>query len=257
MENENDSWTNRFPFLSARWSNLALVTYAVAPKVLARLVPPECELDLREGNAFVSLVAFDFLDTRVLGVPWPGFRNFPEINLRFYVRHLGQRGVCFVREYVPQRFVAGIARLIYNEPYVAAKMISRIEQTATSITTHHTLLLDGREQSLRLTGQLQTIRPEPDSVEHFFKEHEWGFGVTRSGRLIRYRIEHPIWDIHPVTSIELKWDWERVYGSTWSFLQDREPRSIVFAVGSAIKVFPKRPIQADGISDRFHEAGSI
>ena len=58
------------------WSNLALVTYAVMPEVLRELVPPGCELDLRRELAFVSLVAFDFLDTRVMGLPWPGFRQF-------------------------------------------------------------------------------------------------------------------------------------------------------------------------------------
>ena len=105
-------------FLTARWSNLCLFTYAVPADLLRRRVPPGLELDRREGlagEAFVSLVAFDFLDTRVLGVPWPGFRNFPEINLRFYVRRPtpdggAERGVVFVREFVPQRLVAWMAR---------------------------------------------------------------------------------------------------------------------------------------------------
>src|SRR4051812_2159224 len=88
------------PFLTARWSNLCLLTYAVPRALLTPRLPPGLELDTRpgladgptadrfapDGPAFVSLVAFDFLDTRVLGVPWPGYRNFPEINLRFYVR---------------------------------------------------------------------------------------------------------------------------------------------------------------------------
>jgi hypothetical protein len=242
MSMPRDQSENRFAFLSARWSNLALVTYAVDPGVLARFVPPGCELDLRDGNAFVSLVAFDFLDTRVLGVPWPGFRDFPEINLRFYVRCQEKRGVCFLREYVPQRLVAGVARLIYNEPYVAARMTSRIERTATTIATHHTLTLDGREQSIRVTGRLETIQPATDSVEHFFKEHEWGFGTTRSGQLVRYRVEHPVWAVHPVMRVALQWDWERVYGSAWGFLQDREPCSTILAVGSAVRVFPKGAI---------------
>ncbi|KPV43387.1 hypothetical protein SE17_44325, partial [Kouleothrix aurantiaca] len=63
------------PFLSARWSNLFLLTYAVPPELLEHRLAPGLTLDTRDGQAFVSLVAFDFLDTRVLGVPWPGFRN--------------------------------------------------------------------------------------------------------------------------------------------------------------------------------------
>src|SRR5215468_781631 len=94
------------PFLTARWTNLFLATYAVPDDLLRPHLPPGLELDRRDGRAFASLVAFDFLDTRVLGVPWPGYRNFPEVNLRFYVRHGEQRGVVFVREFVPLRLVA-------------------------------------------------------------------------------------------------------------------------------------------------------
>src|SRR5262245_23022935 len=85
-------------FLTARWSNLFLATDAVPPALLRPRLAPGLDLDTRDGQAFVSLVAFDFLDTRVLGVPWPGYRNFPELNLRFYVRHGGERGVMFIRE---------------------------------------------------------------------------------------------------------------------------------------------------------------
>ena len=99
----------RRAFLSARWERLCLVTYDVDPARLAPLLHPELELDTRDGRAFVSLVAFDFLDTRVLGIPWPGYRSFPEVNLRFYVRHGDRRGVVFIREYVPKRLIAWIA----------------------------------------------------------------------------------------------------------------------------------------------------
>ena len=72
-----------FPFLTARWSNLFLASYAVPPALLEERLPPGLTLDLRDGQAFVSLVAFEFLNTRVLGVPWPGHVNFAELNLRF------------------------------------------------------------------------------------------------------------------------------------------------------------------------------
>lgn len=91
-------------FLTARWSNLCLLTYAVPPELLEPRLPRRLSLDMREGRAFVSLVAFDFLETRVLEVPWPGYRVFPEINLRFYARDGEERGVVFIREFVPRRW---------------------------------------------------------------------------------------------------------------------------------------------------------
>src|SRR5438132_9933153 len=114
--------TVRRPFLTARWSNLAILTWEVPPALLEPHLPAGLELDRRDGRAVASLVAFDFLDTRVLGVPWPGYRDFPEVNLRFYVRHGAQRGVVFVREFVPSRLVALLARLLYHEAYAAIPM---------------------------------------------------------------------------------------------------------------------------------------
>lgn len=69
-------------FLTAEWRNLFLATYPVSPSLLARWLPPGLALDLRDGSAFVSLVAFEFLHTRVFGIPWPGYRNFAEARFR-------------------------------------------------------------------------------------------------------------------------------------------------------------------------------
>jgi len=225
------------PFLSARWSNLILITYAVPPELLRPYLPDGIELDTRDGQSFASLVAFDFLDTRVLGVPWPGFRNFAEMNLRFYVRRGNQRGVVFVREIVPQWLVATVANVVYNEPYVAAPLRSAWQQTGDTLTVEHQLRWRKRIQRVRATGSTAAVRPPADSAEHFFKEHEWGFGRTRSGKTISYRVEHPHWDVYPVLNWSVELDWAAVYGPQWAFLGQSRPYSTVFAVGSAVKVF--------------------
>lgn len=228
-----------FPFLTARWSNLAVLTYALDPQVLAPLLPPDCQLDVIDASAFVSLVAFDFLDTRVLKIGWPGHRHFPEINLRFYVRHNGLRGVCFVREFVPRRLIAWTARLLYNEPYQFAKMSSAVTRDPTTLTVEHHLTCNGSTNILRVEAANKPATAGHDSRDHFFKEHEWGFGRSRGGRLLRYRVHHPIWQTYPVTSHQLDWDWERVYGRRWALLQGWQPISTLLAEGSEVQVFPK------------------
>ena len=40
------------PFLTARWSNLILLTYAVPPELLRPRLTPDLELDTRDGKAF-------------------------------------------------------------------------------------------------------------------------------------------------------------------------------------------------------------
>lgn len=224
-------------FLTARWSNLFLATYTVPPELLTKRLPPGLELDFWDSHCFVSLVAFDFLDTKVGGIPWPGFRNFPEINLRFYVRHGGRRGVVFVREFVPQAFVAWMARLRYNEPYEATSMSSAVHDAPDRISVVHRLEYGGRLHTINATGSKPAVRPDASSIEHFFKEHEWGFGVSKSGRALAYRVEHPVWDIYPVADWSVDLDWAAVYGPEWATLQDAAPVSLILAAGSPVSVY--------------------
>lgn len=227
------------PFLTARWSNLFLATYAVPPALLEPRLPPGLSLDLRDGQAFVSLVAFEFLDTRVLGIGWPGYRDFAELNLRFYVRRGEERGVVFIREFVPQRLVAFLAWWLYNEPYLAAPITARRDDRPDSLSMDYRLRFAGREHRIEVTGSKPPVRPADDSVEHFFKEHKWGFGVTRDRVPLRYEVDHPVWDVYPVTAYRLDLDFAAVYGPEWGFLGGATPYSTVLAAGSAVSVFPK------------------
>ena len=235
------------PFLTARWSNLILATYRVDPDVLVPLLPPGCRLDLAGGHGLVSLVAFDFLDTRVLGVRWPGFVNFPEVNLRFYVRHghdddeggTERRGVVFVREFVPQRTVAALARWTYNEPYRATRMRSEVVHGDGTVRVAHRLRIGGRERSIGVTADAARHRPAEGSAEAFLIEHQWGFGTSRRGRLVRYQVVHEPWDVCPVRRMDLDWDWAAAYGPRFAPLQRAEPTSVVLAVGSTVAIYPR------------------
>jgi uncharacterized protein YqjF (DUF2071 family) len=244
-------------FLTAHWSNLCLLTYAVPPALLLNRVPSGLVLDTRADlgppcgesaataggpAAFVSLVAFDFTDTRVLGVSWPGYRCFPEVNLRFYVRDpaTDERGVCFVREFVPWRLVAWIARGLYGEPYVATRMSSCVSQAAGQLIVEHQLKIAGRTNRLSVIASSQTYTPDAAGVEHFFKEHRWGFSCgRRPGTCVRYEVSHPTWTCHRVERYELDWDWGLTYGPEWSILTGVMPCSVVLAQGSRIAVSPK------------------
>ena len=214
------------------------------------VVHPALEPDRWCGRTHVSLVAFDFLETRVLGVPVPGLVRFPEINLRTYVTDGERRGVQFVRELVPSGIVAAVARLGYNEPYYATPMRSRVADNGRTTRASHRFHWDARDRP-ELAGSLRAVRehhvkvtgstaahvPPADSEAHHFKEHAWGFGATRRGRLLRYRVDHPVWAVRDVQSVDYDVDFAAVYGKRWAPLNEMRPASVVFAVGSAVKVY--------------------
>jgi uncharacterized protein YqjF (DUF2071 family) len=230
------------PFLTARWQDLALITYAVPRGLLQPRVPPGLELDERGGEAFVSLVAFDFRDCRVRGVRWPGMVNFPEVNLRYYVREQrsGQRGVVFVREFVPSRVIAGVAKWVYNEPYAAVPMTSSVTRTKGQVRVEHTLNVAGRANRIAVEADEACIVPEASTADHFFKEHSWGYG-TRRGRTLAYEVHHPVWQVcRNARVVQLDVDFAAVYGQEWGILGGAMPAHVMLAVGSTVEVMPYR-----------------
>src|SRR5207237_2541163 len=100
-------------------------------------VPSGTEIDFENGETFLSVVGFLFLDTRFLGLPIPLHRNFEEVNLRFYVRRKSadtwRRGVVFIRELVPRRAIAFLARACYGENYLALPMKYEIEHLGSNL----------------------------------------------------------------------------------------------------------------------------
>jgi uncharacterized protein YqjF (DUF2071 family) len=111
---------SRQVFLTAEWRDLVMLNYEVEPGLLNRYVPTGTTLDSFNGRTYLSLVGFQFCQTKLLGcLPVPFHANFDEVNLRFYVRRKeggeDRRGVVFIAEVVPRRAIATMARLAYGE----------------------------------------------------------------------------------------------------------------------------------------------
>jgi uncharacterized protein YqjF (DUF2071 family) len=173
------------PFLTANWRYLAMLNFAIDPAILAPLVPPGTEIDFEDGETFVSVVGFLFLDTRLLGFPIPLHRDFEEVNLRFYVRKKSadtwRRGVVFIRELVPKRAIAIVARTFYGEPYLAVPMKHDIEHVDLKVSVEYSWRRGSKWESLKLSasGEPQTI-PAGSHAE-FITEHCWGYTKIRAG----------------------------------------------------------------------------
>ncbi len=229
------------PFLAAVWSDLLLISYAVPDAALTPYLTPGLEPDHWEGSAWCSLVAFNFEQTRALGwsVPYPkSLCDFPEFNLRLYVRQGDRRGVVFVREFAPNPLVCGLAKLLYNEPYTAVPMTSRVSQVGDLRRVRHDFVVDGKAQSVAVSARGAASLPPADGFEHWVKEQPAGFNQSRGGKLTSFQVEHPSWRTYPIESYDMTVDFAHLYGDRWRFLQGRTPDSVVLAEGSQIAIYP-------------------
>jgi hypothetical protein len=105
----------------ADWDQAVFLHFAIDPDRLAEHVP--FELDLRDGRAFVSLVAFTQRRLRparggrlaaALSTP---LASHEFLNLRTYVRVDGQPAIYFMSEWIPNRLAVLIGPWLYGLPY--------------------------------------------------------------------------------------------------------------------------------------------
>ena len=233
-------------FLTAEWRKLILVQYAVKPKLLMPYLPRGVELDLfhpasGESRCYVSLVAFLFDRVRVKGFAVPMHTRFEEINLRFYVRRREEdgslkRGVVFVREFVPRRAIAWVAKRFYEEPYLAVPTRSEISSDSKMLTAKYSWKLGGRWHTLSAAAYLPTQAIAPGSEEEFVTEHYWGYTKRSDGSASAYQVEHPRWQTYRLQSYEIAVDFEKLYGPEFGFLADERVSSVFLAEGSAVTV---------------------
>jgi uncharacterized protein YqjF (DUF2071 family) len=209
-----------------------MFNYAVDPALIRPLLPYGTEIDLFEGEAFVSIVGFLFLNTRVLGIPVPFHRNFEELNLRFYVRSGLKRGVSFVQELVPKPAVAFLANALYNEHY----RVARMSHSSGDGTFGMRWVFAGREHSFDLSvhGDPQPLRD--GSFEQFIAEHYWGYAAQTNGDTVEYAVEHPAWRVWPATGYRLDIDFAAHYGPEFVGTLSQTPRSVFLAEGSAVTI---------------------
>ena len=228
-------------FLTARWVHLAMLNYEVDRSILEGRVPVGTELDSWNGRFFVSMVGFQFLDTRVLGVPIPLHRDFDEVNLRFYVRRKVpngvRRGVVFIKEVVPRAAIAWLARWLYNENYVALPMR---HEDRLSGTSDPSVAYEWRPASrwnrlaLRVAGE--PYLADDSSEETFITEHYWGYVSQRDGSTVEYQVEHPRWRVWRAVQAELDCEVEALYGLEFADALAAPPSSSFLAEGSNVVV---------------------
>src|SRR5437867_9030145 len=155
-----------------------MLNYVVDPALIERLVPVGTEIDYENGETFVSIVGFLFLDTRLVDVPIPLHRDFEEVNLRFYVRRKSadtwRRGVVFIRELVPRRAIALVARSFYEENYVAVPMRHEIEHLDGSVKVEYSWRRGRKWESLKMNAAGESQPIPAGSHAEFITEHYWG-----------------------------------------------------------------------------------
>jgi uncharacterized protein YqjF (DUF2071 family) len=207
------------PLFFADWERVLFIHFEVEAAALQKDVP--FELDRYDEKALVSLVAFTMRGLRPARrgafAAWL-FRPVSTndfLNVRAYVRHEGEPGIYFLREWVSNRLSVSLGPAIFGLPYRFGQFIYQHRPEQQSVSGKVTAL-DG---ALRYSSSVISPAPykmcEPHSLDEFLHERYTAF--TRHGSAHRFfRIWHSPWKLIPVTLrledqglLETAWPWFR------------------------------------------------
>jgi uncharacterized protein YqjF (DUF2071 family) len=202
--------------VSQTWEHLLFAHWPVSPAALRPLVPEPLELDTLEGAAWVGVVPFLMSGVRArLLPPVPGASEFPELNVRTYVRHAGVSGVFFFSLDATSSLVVATARALWGLPYYRAAMELRLAPggdgdepavVTESRRTHRGAPPAEYRARYRPTGP--AFRAEPGTLPFWLTERYSLFVVdgARPGeggdrddrrRVRRGDIDHLPWELQP------------------------------------------------------------
>lgn len=187
------------PMFYARWDRAVFIHYAADAAVLQRDVP--FELDLRDGRAFVSIVAFTLVRMR----PRIGGRlgewlfkpiaTHEFLNVRTYVRHRGEPGIYFLAEWLSNPLSVHLGPRTFGLPYKFGRLIYDHSRVRGDIRG----TVEAREGRLTYQGDVagSSLTPtEIGSLTEFMLERYTAFTHQRN-RARFFRVWHSPWEQAP------------------------------------------------------------
>lgn len=212
------------PLFKADWTDLVFHHFKLDARALADEVP--FELDLFEGEAYVSLVGFRTTRMYVhrLG-EWTRWIHFPIshhsfLNVRTYVKHRGEPGIYFIKEYVNSLPAVPVGRLAYGLPYSYAMVSFDHKDPAEGLMGE--IEREGRG-SLRYYCEAKAGAKgdvcDPGGLEEFLSERYSAF-TCHAGRKRVFRILHEPWHL---VALDTNWDETRLLENDFAWFERAKP----------------------------------
>lgn len=192
--------------MSLHWEDLLFAHWAVPEAAVRALLPDGLEPDTFGGRAWLSIVSLHLSDAQFNGLPkLPAFEHFPEaslgdfpeLNVRTYVRYGGQQGVHFLSIDVPNWIMAKIFQHAFHLPSHHAEMSMTAGQPPITFRSRRTEL-DGPAPQYRC--RYGPVGDELDladgSLDRFLHVRDRMYIADEDGNLYRGEVAHPPWQLY-------------------------------------------------------------
>src|SRR5438067_10235407 len=149
------------PMLYARWDRAVFIHYAADAATLQRDVP--FALDLHDGRAYVSIVAFTLsrmrprIGGRIGEWLFKPIATHEFLNIRTYVRHRGEPGIYFLAEWLSNPLSVLLGPRSFGLPY----RFGRIDYDHVPDGGALRGIVDAPDSQLRYEGNIRGDKFEP------------------------------------------------------------------------------------------------
>lgn len=187
--------------MTGNWEDLIISTFEVEKKILETYLPNNTELDLFNGKALMSVVAFTFSKVKFFGLKVPFHQKFGQINFRFYAKSKinGAKGVVFIKEFAPKPLIALIANKIYNEPFFFKNI--RFNKNITN--NKKSIKYSYKNLQMKAAASKTTESLSKNSLEEFIVDRYIAFVKSSNTKTFQYKIYHKPWKLYQSLSIEI------------------------------------------------------
>lgn len=190
--------------MAHRWDNLTFLHWPVEPTLVQSLLPAGLEVETFDGSAWVGLVPFEMVVSLPQGGAVPWLCNFPETNVRTYVRGPdGETGVWFLSLEASRLAAVITARVTYRLPYFWSRM--SVRRTGTVVTYQSTRRWPGpRGASCGVTVEVgeRYEAGELTQFDHWLTARYRLYSAGRSG-LGFALAEHDPWVLHRALALHV------------------------------------------------------
>jgi uncharacterized protein YqjF (DUF2071 family) len=183
------------------WNNAVFLHWQVDLKELQKVVPNDLEIDLYEGNPWVSLVAFTMEKIRPKNLPpFSPISDFDEINIRTYVKNDNKSGVYFLSIEGGNRVSCKIAKVLSELPYRYSKL-KRQEAFYSSENSEF-------QDKMNIRYEVGKELTEKTNLDRWLTERYALFQDTETS-INEFEIHHIEWPTYKIDLKEIEIDYPR------------------------------------------------
>jgi uncharacterized protein YqjF (DUF2071 family) len=234
------------PLFLADWMRVLMMHFEVDAKALQRDVP--YELDLYNGRAFVTLVAFTMENMRprcggkLTAWLFQPIATHDFLNVRTYVRHNGEPGIHFLAEWLSNWLAVQLGPCTFALPYRHGQISYEHDWQKGILRgrvadTRSGAAFDYEAASNPGASYIPCVR---DSLDEWLMERYTAFNAVGSRRRF-FRVWHPPW---PQCPVHVQMNDLTLLRKNWRFFDDARLAGANFSPGS-VAVWMGRPHQAD------------